>query len=87
MASLDLDDLPPKVARLIQGMVDGEALLLIQNGAVAGRLVVQTKPPPVDAEPGEPVPEPEPEPISSPVTAQKTREIFESFRAAIEDEF
>lgn len=35
----------------------------------------------------EPAPEPEPAPpISSPVTEQKTREIFESFRAAIEDE-
>jgi hypothetical protein len=95
MASLDLDDLPPRIARLILGLADGEAVLVVQNGAVLRRLIAQTQAPgaavaesPVEAPVVEaPPPEPPAEPISSPVTEQKTREIFEHFRAAIEDEF
>ena len=84
MASLDLDDLPPKITRVIQGLADGEAVLLIHHGAVVGRLIAQTAPPAAAADPAEPAPPP---PISSPVTEQRTREIFENFRASIEDEF
>jgi hypothetical protein len=102
MASLDLDDMPPRIARLILGLMDGEALLVIQHGAVLRRLIAQTRPPGgslrdagprmvVDTADGDPdvdaPPEPPPDPISSPVTEAKTREIFENFRAAIEDEF
>lgn len=98
MASLDLDDLPPRIARLILGLGDGEALLVVQHGAVLRRLLAQTQAPgapPAEAasqsaaEPpaAEKPPEPPADPISSPVTEQKTREIFENFRAAIEDEF
>ena len=103
MASLDLEDLPPKIARLILGLSDGEALLLVQNGAVMGRLIAQTAPPPTETpEPAAPEappkmmrapvpaaerpPEPAP-PISSPAVERQTRDIFESFRASIEDEF
>ncbi|TAJ72221.1 MAG: hypothetical protein EPO51_08910 [Phenylobacterium sp.] len=73
MARLDLDDLPPKIAALLTGLADGEELLLVQHGAVAGRLVASAPPA------AEPEPEPEPE--------QRMAEVFENFRAAIEDEF
>ena len=94
MASLDLDDLPPRVAKLILGLADAEALLVVQHGAVLRRLIAQTSPPGaapaevvVPAPVAEAAAEPPADPISSPVTEQKTREIFENFRAAIEDEF
>ena len=71
MKRLDLDDLPPKAAALLSGLEAGEALLLVQGGAVVGRLAgveaaVTTAPEPGDASP---------------------HEIFEQFRSAVEDEF
>ena len=74
MARLDLDDLPPKIAALLSGLPDGEELLLVQHGAVVGRLTASLAP--AAAPPAPPVP---PE--------QEVREVFENFRAAIEDEF
>jgi hypothetical protein len=74
MARLDLDDLPPKIAALLSGLPEGEDLLLVQHGAVIGRLTAAAAPAP--AEPEIPLP---PE--------QRMAEVFEDFRAAIEDEF
>jgi hypothetical protein len=74
MARLDLDDLPPKIAALLSGLPEGEDLLLVQHGAVVGRLTAT--PAPAPAEPEAPLP---PE--------QRMAEVFEDFRAAIEDEF
>ncbi|WP_312160268.1 hypothetical protein [Phenylobacterium sp.] len=73
MKRIDLDDLPPKAAQLLAGLEAGEELLLVQNGAVAGRLVGAAAP----------VPEPEPEQPSH----ERAAEIFEQFRSAMEDEF
>jgi hypothetical protein len=73
MARLDLDDLPPKIAALLTGLAEGEELLLVQHGAVVGRLTASVAPPP------------EPEPAVEP--EQHAREVFENFRSAIEDEF
>ena len=75
MKRLDLDDLPPKIAQLLTGLAEGEELVLVQGGAVAGRL--HGGPPP-EAAPNE-----EPEPYNN----QRAAEIFEQFRSAIEDEF
>ncbi|MFZ5720619.1 MAG: hypothetical protein ACOY5Y_14275 [Pseudomonadota bacterium] len=74
MARLDLDDLPPKIAALLTGLADGEELLLVQHGAVVGRLGA------VAAESSE---------AASPDLPpdQQVREVFENFRSAIEDEF
>ena len=76
MKRIDLDDLPPKLAALLAGAEDGEEVLLVQNGAVVGRLTggVRT---PVDAPSAEPELPPE----------ENAKEIFEQFRASIEDEF
>lgn len=74
MAQLDLDDLPPKIAALLAGLSDGEELVLVQHGAVAGRLVMADAKPAAESEP----------PLSP---EQHAAEVFENFRASIEDEF
>lgn len=74
MARLDLDDLPPRVAAMLTDLRAGEELLLVQHGAVVGRLIAPDAPELED-------PEEEVEPD------QKVREVFEHFRASIEDEF
>lgn len=75
MKRIDLDDLPPKLAALLAGAEPGEEVVLVQNGAVVGRLtggaaVVQA----VSDAPAQP-----PE--------EQAKEIFELFRSSIEDEF
>jgi antitoxin (DNA-binding transcriptional repressor) of toxin-antitoxin stability system len=74
MARLDLDDLPPKIAAQLSRLADGEELVLVQHGAVVGRLTAAPAP----------VADPPPPPVSP---QQEVREVFETFRAAIEDEF
>lgn len=74
MARLDLDDLPPKIAALLAGLGEDEELLLVQHGAVVGWLTAS-------AAPSAAAPEPDAPPD------QKMREVFENFRAAVEDEF
>ena len=74
MARLDLDDLPPKIAALLSGLPEGEELVLVQHGAVIARLTAAAAPPAP-----EPAPELPPE--------QRMAEVFEDFRAAVEDEF
>jgi len=76
MKRIDLDDLPPKLAALLAGAEAGEEVLLVQNGAVVGRLTGGGAIPP-----GEPQAAPELPP------EENAKEIFEQFRAAIEDEF
>lgn len=75
MARLDLDDLPPRVAALLTDLPAGEELLLVQHGAVVGRLIAPDMPEPEAAEEDEVEPD------------QKLREVFETFRSSIEDEF
>lgn len=75
MARLDLDDLPPRVAALLTDLPAGEELLLVQHGAVVGRLIAPDAPEPEEAEDDEGEPD------------QKLREVFETFRSSIEDEF
>lgn len=73
MKRIDLDDLSPKLAQLLLGLEEGEELVLVQNGAVAGRLV------------GGAAPRPTPEPEQP--TNERAAEIFEQFRSSVEDEF
>lgn len=74
MARLDLDDLPPRIATLLASLGEGEEIVLVQHGALVGRLTLALAPP--VREPGPDLP---PE--------QVIGEVFENFRAAIEDEF
>jgi len=74
MKRLDLDDLPPKLAQLLVGLEAGEDLLLVRDGVVAGRLTGAAAPEVAAEGAGEPTPE-------------RAAEVFELFRAAIEDEF
>jgi hypothetical protein len=74
MKRLDLDDLPPKLTQLLLSLEDGEELLLVQGGAVVGRLNGEAKISQGD------VPKP-------PANAERAAEIFEQFRSMMEDEF
>lgn len=76
MKRIDLDDLPPKLAALLASAVPGEEILLVQNGVAVGRLT-GGPPPPQDPSRTEAPPAPE----------ENAKEIFEQFRAMIEDEF
>lgn len=76
MTRIDLDDLPPKVAALLAAAVAGDEVLLVQNGAVVGRLTGG------GAEPARASQE-DPEQPSE----ERAKEIFELFRSSIEDEF
>ena len=73
MKRLDLDDLPPRIAQLLAGLEAGEELLLVQGGAVAGRIL------------GAPALQAQPE--AEPPSEERAAEIFENFRSAMEDEF
>ena len=75
MKRLDLDDLPPKAAALLAGAAPGEEVLLVRDGLVVGRLTgAGASPSPTQEDPEQP-----PE--------DRAKEIFEQFRASIEDEF
>jgi len=73
MKTLDLDDLPPKLAQLLASLEVGEELVLVQNGVVVSRMT-GAEPPAAE--------EPEPPP-----TQERAAEIFEQFRSMMEDEF
>jgi len=76
MKRLDLDDIPPKIAALLAGLEPGEELVLVQAGAVVGRLTAGERPLLTP-----PAPEPEVAP------EDRAKEIFELFRSSVEDEF
>ena len=74
MVRIDLDDLPPKVARLLISAEPGQEVLLVQDGLVLARL----------AGAAAPARAPEPAPPEDP---QRQHEIFEQFRSMMEDDF
>jgi hypothetical protein len=76
MKRLDLDDLPPKAAALLTSTSPGEEVLLVRDGVVVGRLTGGA---------AEPQPESQEDPNQPP--EERAKEIFEQFRASIEDEF
>ena len=76
MKRLDLDDLPPKLAALLAGAEPGEEILLVQGGAVVGRLT---------AGGAEPAPQTQADPEQP--SEDRAKEIFELFRSSVEDEF
>jgi antitoxin (DNA-binding transcriptional repressor) of toxin-antitoxin stability system len=73
MARIDLDDLPPRIAKTLAALGDGEEVLLVQGGAVVARLTAEV------ARPALAQPDP-------PVDADM-EEILEHFQSIIDDEF
>ena len=77
MKQIDLDDLPPRIAQILSGLGEGEELLLVQGGAVVGRLAV------ADA-----VPPPAPDQLLADLPPEEQmKEVLEQFSAMINDEF
>ena len=76
MKRIDLDDLPPKLAALLAGAEEGEEVVLVQNGAVVGRLTG-----------GAPEPAPPSQDDPEQPSEERAKEIFELFRSSVEDEF
>jgi len=74
MTRLDLDDLPPKIADLLEALPPGGELVLVRHGVVVGRLT---------SEGGAPADEPD----TDLPPEVRMREVFEDFRASVEDEF
>ncbi|HEY1927977.1 MAG TPA: hypothetical protein VGG92_10975 [Caulobacteraceae bacterium] len=72
MTRIDLDDIPPKLAKALSALTTGDELLLVQDGAVVSRLTV--------AEASAPTPE-------SPPEEADMGEVLEHFRTMIEEEF
>lgn len=72
MITIDLDDLPPRIAKRLGGLAEGEDLiLLVQSGAVVARLRLTA--------------EPASAPSDEPALSQE--EVLEHFNAIIHDEF
>ncbi|HEY3799696.1 MAG TPA: hypothetical protein VGL58_15195 [Caulobacteraceae bacterium] len=74
---IDLDDLPPKLAQILESLDEGEELVLARGGGVVGRLkaVESTAPAPVDPVLQDLAPE------------ERMTEVLEHFSAMINDEF
>jgi antitoxin (DNA-binding transcriptional repressor) of toxin-antitoxin stability system len=72
MTRIDLDDLPPKLAKTLAALAAGDELLLVQDGAVVSRLAI--------AEASAPTSEAPPEEADM-------GEVLEHFRTMIEEEF
>lgn len=74
MTQIDLDDLPPRMAKLLSEVAPDDELVLVRGGAVVARLRLAEKPSP--APPGEDLP---PE--------EGMKEVMEHFEAMIHDTF
>lgn len=72
MTRIDLDDLPPKLAKTLAALAAGDELLLVQDGAVICRLAIaEASAPAADAPPED----------------ADMGEVLEHFRTMIEEEF
>ena len=72
MIRIDLDDLPPRIAKILADLKAGDELVLVQGGGVVSRLAVG------EVE-GAPAADAEPE--------ADMEEVMEHFKAMIEEEF
>jgi antitoxin (DNA-binding transcriptional repressor) of toxin-antitoxin stability system len=75
MKQIDLDDLPPRLAKALTDLEAGEELVLVQGGVVAARLVAAGS-----SVPPAPIPEDLPE-------EERIKDVMEQFNAMIHDEF
>jgi antitoxin (DNA-binding transcriptional repressor) of toxin-antitoxin stability system len=72
MTRIDLDDLPPRLARLLSDLKAGDELLLVQGGALVSRLTI------AGVEDGA---------TPDPAGETDMAEVLEHFKAMIEEEF
>ena len=73
MARIDLDDLPPRIAKALAALANGEEVLLVRDGAVVARLTAQVA---------------DPAPIGAATPSEvEMEEILEHFQSIIEEEF
>lgn len=75
MKQIDLDDLPPRVARMLGQLESGEELVLVQNGALVARLAVAA------------APTPSPDSLADLPPDEAMAEVMEHFKTMIEEEF
>jgi hypothetical protein len=75
MKQIDLDDLPPRLAKALCDLATDEELTLVRGGVVVGRLRAVGAPP-APAEPADEAPDEE-----------RLKEVMEQFNAMIHDEF
>ncbi len=75
MKRIDLDDLPPRVAKALAELKAGEGLVLMRGGLVVGRLEAGGAPLPVR------------EPAHDRPDEERLKEVMEQFNAMIHDEF
>ena len=71
MIRIDLDDLPPRIAKALADLKAGDELVLVQSGGVVSRLAI-------GGADGAPAAEPEPE--------ADMEEVLEHFKTMIEEE-
>ncbi|MGA0602706.1 type II toxin-antitoxin system Phd/YefM family antitoxin [Caulobacter sp. KR2-114] len=76
MPQIDLDDLPPRVARLLAELAAGEELVLAQGGLVVARLTVQDS-----------APTPPADGLAALPPEEQMAEVMSQFNAMIHDEF
>ncbi|MHB8528222.1 MAG: hypothetical protein ACYC8V_01765 [Caulobacteraceae bacterium] len=76
MAQIDLDDLPPRLAEILTRLEPGEELVLVQNGALIGRL---TAAPGAASGADQRLADAHPE--------ERMKEVLEQFNAMIHDQF
>ena len=74
MKQIDLDDLPPRVAQILNRLDAGEELVLVQNGGLVARLTVAVAPAPAD-------------PLADLPAEERIAEVMDHFKSIIDDEF
>ncbi len=74
MKQIDLDDLPPRVSRLLSGLAADEEIALVQGGGLVARLKVVQAP---DAK----------NPLADFPPDDAMEEILDHFKSMIEEEF
>jgi len=72
MPQIDLDDLPPRVAKALEGLGPGDELVLVRGGVMIARLTASQTSTPAAADPP---------------AEQDMKEVMEQFNAMIHDEF
>lgn len=72
---IDLDDLPPRIARLLEALGEGETLILTRSGTVVARLTAGCEAPAGGDAPGD-----------APLD-ERMAEVMDHFRSMIDEEF